>query len=61
MANNHKQKLEQQLWSIANTLREQVFECLDNRPRVLQARTIGERIISKMKHFVEIYVKGMAA
>ena len=42
-------------------LRDEVFKCLDNRPCVLQARTIGEHIIAKMKEFVEVFVKGMVA
>lgn len=40
-------------------LRDQVFKCLDNRPSVLQARSIGERIISKMKEFVDVFVREM--
>lgn len=40
-------------------LRDDVFKCLANRPSVLQARTIGERIISKMKEFVQVFVQGM--
>jgi type I restriction enzyme R subunit len=42
-------------------LRDEVFECLDNRPSVLQARSIGERIIAKMKEFVQVFVEGMRA
>ncbi|MBA3008576.1 MAG: type I restriction endonuclease subunit R [Proteobacteria bacterium] len=42
-------------------LRDDIFKCLDNRPSVLQARTIGERILVKMKQFVEIFVLGIAA
>lgn len=42
-------------------LRDEVFQCLDNRPSVLEARIIGERIIAKMKEFVEVFVKGVAA
>jgi type I restriction enzyme, R subunit len=42
-------------------LREDVFKCLGDRPSVLKAREIGERIISKMKEFVEIFVIGMSA
>jgi type I restriction enzyme R subunit len=39
-------------------LRDEVFKCLDSRPSVLKAREIGERIIHKMKDFVEIFVRG---
>jgi type I restriction enzyme R subunit len=42
-------------------LRDDIFRCLDNRPSVLQARTIGERILAKMKQFVEVFVLGMLA
>jgi type I restriction enzyme R subunit len=38
-----------------------VFKCLDNRPSVLKAREIGERIIAKMKAFIEVFVRGVAA
>ena len=41
-------------------IRDEVFECLDSRPSVLEARIIGERIISKMKEFVEVFVRGVA-
>lgn len=42
-------------------LRDDIFRCLDNRPSVLKARTIGERILAKMKQFVEVFVLGMVA
>lgn len=48
------------IYSEQEPLRDEVFKCLDNRPSVLQARSIGERIISKMKEFVEVFVSGMA-
>jgi type I restriction enzyme R subunit len=40
-------------------LRDEVFACLDNRPSILKAREIGERIINKMKDFVQTFVLGM--
>ncbi|MCP4978720.1 MAG: hypothetical protein GY931_21455, partial [Maribacter sp.] len=49
------------IFSEQEPLREDVFKCLDNRPSVLEAREIGERIIGKMKIFVEVFVYGMAA
>ncbi len=49
------------IFSEQEPLREEIFKCLDNRPSVLQARTIGERILAKMKQFVEVFVKGMVA
>jgi type I restriction enzyme R subunit len=39
-------------------LRDEIFKCLNNRPSVLKAREIGERIIHKMKDFVEVFVRG---
>ncbi|SHJ61879.1 type I restriction enzyme, R subunit [Reichenbachiella agariperforans] len=47
------------IYSEQEPLRDEVFKCLDNRPSVLQARAIGERIIIKMKAFVEVFVHGM--
>jgi hypothetical protein len=32
-----------------------------NRPSVLKAREIGKRIISKMKEFINVFVRGVAA
>ena len=49
------------IYSEQEPLRDEVFKCLDNRPSVLQARSIGERIIAKMKEFVEVFVKEMVA
>jgi type I restriction enzyme, R subunit len=49
------------IFSEREPLREDVFKCLDNRPSVLEAREIGERIIGKMKTFVDIFVRSMAA
>lgn len=40
-------------------LRDDIFKCLDNRPSILKAREVGERILDKMKEFVEVFVQGM--
>ncbi|MGR7814579.1 type I restriction endonuclease subunit R [Lacinutrix undariae] len=40
-------------------LRDDIFKCLDNRPSILKAREIGERILDKMKEFVQVFVNGM--
>ena len=40
-------------------LKEDVFRCLGDRPSVLKAREIGERVIDKMMEFVEVFVRGM--
>jgi type I restriction enzyme R subunit len=47
------------IYSGREPIKDEVFQCLDNRPSILQARTIGDRIIAKMKEFVEVFVKGM--
>jgi type I restriction enzyme, R subunit len=49
------------VFSEQEPLRENVFNCLDNRPSVLEAKEIGERIIDKMKTFVDVFVRSMAA
>jgi len=49
------------IYSEQEPLRDDVFKCLDNRPSVLQAKEIGERIIAKMKEFVDVFVVGVAA
>ena len=49
------------IYSEQEPIRDDVFKCLDNRPSVLKAREIGERIIAKMKEFVEVFIKGVAA
>jgi len=49
------------IYSGQEPIRDDVFKCLDNRPSILQARHIGERIIEKMKAFVEVFVEGMMA
>ena len=49
------------IYSGQEPIRDDVFKCLDNRPSILQARHIGERIIDKMRGFVEVFVSGMIA
>lgn len=49
------------VYSGREPIKDEVFQCLDNRPSILQARAIGDRIIAKMKEFVEVFVKGMTA
>ena len=51
--------IESYIYSGREPLRDEVFECLDNRPSILKAREIGERIIEKMKEYVEVFVHGM--
>ena len=49
------------IYSEQEPLRDEVFKCLDNRPSVLKAREIGERIIAKMKEYVDVFIRGVAA
>lgn len=51
--------IESYIYSGQEPIKDDVFKCLDNRPSILQARTIGERILAKMKEFVEVFVHGM--
>ena len=53
--------IEAYIFSGNDPVRDEVFKCLGNRPSILQAREIGERIIFKMKEFVEVFVRGMVA
>jgi type I restriction enzyme R subunit len=54
-----KALIEAYIFSGREPIRDEVFKCLDNKPSVLQARVIGERIIEKMKEYVEVFVMGM--
>jgi type I restriction enzyme R subunit len=56
-----KALIEAYIFSGQDPLRDEVFKCLGDRPSILKAREVGERIISKMKEYVEVFVKGMAA
>lgn len=47
------------IYSGQEPIKDDVFRCLDNRPSILKAREIGERILFKMKEFVQIFIKGM--
>jgi type I restriction enzyme R subunit len=49
------------IYSGQEPLRDDIFKCLGNRPSILQARNIGERILNKMKEFVEVFEQGMVA
>jgi type I restriction enzyme R subunit len=49
------------IFSGQEPIKDDVYKCLDNRPSVLQAREIGERIILKMKEFVSVFIEGLSA
>ena len=56
-----KALIEAYIFSGQDPLRDDIFKCLGNRPGILQARAIGERILYKMKEYVEVFERGMAA
>ena len=56
-----KALIETYIFSGQDPLNDDVIKCLGNRPSVLKAREIAERIISKMKEYVDVFVKGMMA
>ena len=56
-----KSLIDAYIYSGQEPIRDDVFKCLDNRPSILKARSIGERIIDKMKEFVEIFISGMTS
>ncbi|MBX2897175.1 MAG: type I restriction endonuclease subunit R [Cyclobacteriaceae bacterium] len=49
------------IYSGQEPIRADVLKCLGDRPSVLKAREIGERIIGKMKEYVEVFEQGMVA
>jgi|GEM_PF-2511328 len=53
--------IEAYIFSGQEPIRDDVFKCLGNRPSIFAAREVGNRIIQKMKEFVEVFVEGMAA
>ena len=56
-----KALIEAYIFSGQEPIRADVLKCLGDRPSILQAREIGERIISEMKEYVEVFLKGMVA
>jgi type I restriction enzyme R subunit len=47
------------IFSGQDPIRDEVLKCLGNRPSILQARAIGERIIFRMKEYIEVFEMGM--
>ena len=56
-----KSLIDAYIYSGQEPIRDEVFSCLDNRPSILKAREIGERILDKMKEFIEIFEMGMVS
>lgn len=54
-----KALIEAYIFSGQDPIRDDVLKCLGNRPSILQAREIGDRIILKMKEYVEVFEMGM--
>lgn len=54
-----KNLIDAYIFSGQEPLRDDVFKCLGDRPSILKAREIGERIIRKMKEYVEVFEVGM--
>lgn len=54
-----KNLIDAYIYSEQKPLRDEVFKCLQHRPSILKARQIGERIITKMKEYVEVFYDGM--
>ncbi len=51
--------IEAYIYSEQEPLKDDVIACLDNRPSVLAVGAIGDRIIAKMKVYVETFMSGM--
>ena len=51
--------IESYIYNGQEPIRQDIFKCLDNRPSILKAREIGERIIIKMKKYINIFIDGM--
>jgi type I restriction enzyme R subunit len=56
-----KSLIEAYIYSGRDPIRDDVYKCLGERPNVIKAREIGDRIIAKMKEYVEVFEKGMVA
>jgi type I restriction enzyme R subunit len=56
-----KALVEAYIFSGQEPIRSDVLKCLGDRPSVLQAREIGDRIIDKMKEYVQVFEVGMMA
>jgi len=49
------------IFSGQEPIKEDIYRCMDNRPSILQARVIGDRILDKMKEYVEVFVMDVSA
>ena len=46
---------------IVNPIRDDVLNCLNNKPSVLKSVQIGERIIDRMQDYIDVFVNDMVA
>ena len=53
--------MESYIYSNREPLRDDIFRCLDSRPSILVARSVGERILTRMRDFVDTFVTAMVA
>lgn len=54
-----KNLMETYIFTGKEPLKEDIFTCLENRPSILQARQIGNRIVERMKEYIDVFVTGM--
>lgn len=54
-----KALIDANIFSGKELIRDEVFKYLDNKPSVLHARAIGERIFEKMKEYLDMFVMGI--
>jgi type I restriction enzyme R subunit len=54
--------IENYLFSEREPLRDDVLDLIEgDKPSILERRTVGERILSRIKDFVETFMDGMLA
>lgn len=51
--------IEAYIYSGQEPIKDDILKCLDNRPSILQAARVGERILEKMRSHIETFVYGM--
>lgn len=54
-----KALIEAYIFSGQEPMRDDVLRCLGNRPSVLKAAATGDRILARMKEYVDVFEKGM--
>lgn len=54
-----KNLIEAYIFSEKEPLRDDIYDCLEERPSLMEARKIGDRILAKMKEYIQVFVQGM--